>query len=94
MMRVLGLIINNKVVMPYYMRLSLYVVVVGLFWTLSAVIIQNSGNEGLELEARVRVSVDEDKECVKKAFLHAYSGYRKYAWGSDELCSLTKVRSK
>lgn len=80
--------------MPYYMRLSLYVVVVGLFWTLSAVIIQNSGSDGLELEARLRVSVEEDRECVKNAFLHAWNGYKRHAWGSDELCSLTKVSDK
>ncbi|CAG8758532.1 8378_t:CDS:1, partial [Acaulospora morrowiae] len=24
-------------------------------------------------------------ESIKKAFLHSYNGYRKYAWGHDEL---------
>jgi len=29
------------------------------------------------------------KEAVKEAFLHAYKGYSKYCWGSDELLSVS-----
>ena len=29
---------------------------------------------------------------VKAEFIHAWTNYKEYAWGSDELCSLSKVR--
>lgn len=31
------------------------------------------------------VSTDPRAEAVKEAFLHAYQGYKQYAWGHDEL---------
>jgi hypothetical protein len=74
------------------MRLSLYVVVVGLFWTLSAFIIQQDDKDVHRLN-QVNFSPETAKEEVKKELIHAWKNYKRFAWGSDELCSLTKVFS-
>lgn len=73
------------------MRLSLYVVIVGLFWTIMACILQNSEDNRFVQQDRIEYEVEEIKFNVKNAFLHGWNGYKKHAWGSDELCSLTKV---
>ena len=73
------------------MRLSMYVIIVAVFWTISAVILS------VEPKVRLRLNSDplpkwlEAREEIQKAFLHAWSGYEKHAWGFDELCTLSKV---
>lgn len=38
-------------------------------------------------------AVDDRAQQVKDAFVHAYNGYRQYAWGADELLPLTNKPS-
>lgn len=38
-------------------------------------------------------AVDDRAKQIKDAFLHAYNGYREYAWGADELLPLTNKPS-
>lgn len=78
--------------MIYYMRLSLYVAIVGLFWTLSAFIIQNENTSNTKPMVHIKVDPSAARAEIKAEFIHAWTNYQEYAWGSDELCSLTKVR--
>mmetsp|Transcript_18905 Transcript_18905/g.31011 ORF Transcript_18905/g.31011 Transcript_18905/m.31011 type:complete len:661 (-) Transcript_18905:94-2076(-) len=53
---------------------------------------QPSGPSGVQSQASIS-SAGSDKErrdAVKKAFLHAWNGYVKYAWGHDELTPVSK----
>ncbi len=77
--------------MTYYMRLSLYVVVVGLFWTLSAFIIQHEDKDVHRFNPVSSFTPETAREEVKNELLHAWKNYKRFAWGSDELCSLTQV---
>jgi len=36
--------------------------------------------------------MDEKREAIRKAFLHAWGGYKRYAWGSDELKPISKKK--
>lgn len=38
-------------------------------------------------------AVDDRAKQIKDAFVHAYNGYRQYAWGADELLPLTNKPS-
>lgn len=73
------------------MRLSLYIGLVAVFWALSILILQAGKKQNPFANFSSPPSAPEAQEQIKQAFLHAWTGYSKYAWGKDELCSLTKV---
>lgn len=44
-------------------------------------------------ELKECAAVDDRAQQIKDAFVHAYNGYRQYAWGADELLPLTNKPS-
>jgi hypothetical protein len=77
--------------MPYYMRLSLYVGLVVVFWTVSALIFHSESRPAFSSTLPSPPPASDAQASIKSAFLHAWQGYSTYAWGQDELCSLSQV---